>query len=207
MFLSDWARESKYIFLSAKILPHLKVAGRHFEFLKIQDGFEHGFNVTKGYHNEMLQNLHEPATLSLQLLSLHQDFLPNENIKFPQLEELILCRPSSHTISVCDRFSTVPALGLYNCRDFDVLSVLRHVGQRLHSLVLDFVEQQFTMAEVFRLCPNLKRFRVSNTMIVNEDIEPLPETAFWCMEEAHFEEATLPNGFLKQVNTFMGIIT
>ena len=153
----------------------------------------------------MLQNLHEPATLDLELLNLCQDFLPNENIQFPQLKELVLWSPSSGTISVCDRFATVPALGLYNCCDLDVLSVLRHVGQRLHSLVLDGVEQEFTMAEVFGLCPNLKRFRVSNTMSVNEDVEPLPETAFWCMEEAYFEFVTLPNGFLKQVTTFIGI--
>jgi hypothetical protein len=198
---SDWKLDSKFLLLSAKILPHLKVAGRHFDFLRVDvDLYSDEFNCIPGYHNEMLQNLHEPATLSLQLLSLRKDFLPNENIKFPLLEELMLWSPSSRTISVCDRFATVPAIGLYDCRDLDVLPVLRHVGQRLHSLVLDNFDQESTsLAEVLRLCPNLKRFRVSNTN-VNKEAGPWPEASFWCMEEAYFETATLPNGFLKQVN-------
>jgi hypothetical protein len=198
MFQRDWERESKFLLLSAKILPHLKVAGRHLDFLRAD--YDYYFDRKQGYHNKMLQNLHEPATLGLQLLNLGQDFLPNENIQFPQLKELVLWSPSSGTISVCDRFAAVPALGLYDCLKSDVLPVLQHVGQRLHSLVLHAFDQKSTsLAEVLRLCPNLKRFKVSYTD-VREEAGPWPESAFWCMEEAYFEFVTLPNGFLKQVN-------
>jgi hypothetical protein len=108
---------------------------------------------------------------------------------------LVLWNPSSGTISVCDRFATIPALGLYGCRKLDVLPVLRHVGQRLQSLVLDdFV----SLAVVLQLCPNLKRFRVSDTN-VNAEAGPWPEASFWCMEEAIFKVVELPRGFLTQV--------
>jgi hypothetical protein len=66
----EWKLESKFLLLCAKILPHLKAAGRLFDFLDAEDLYNFGFNCNRGYHNEMLQNLQEPATLGLQLLSL-----------------------------------------------------------------------------------------------------------------------------------------
>jgi hypothetical protein len=208
MLMIDLMLETEFLLLCPKILPHLKVAGRHFDLLKVNDTYDDddddGVNLNQGYHNEWLQNLHEPATLGLQLLNLCYDFQPNKNIQFPQLEELVLWNPSSScAISLCDRFAAVSALGLYGCGNSDVLPVLRHVGQRLHSLVLDFVHDYYhglTISEVLRLCPNLKRFRVSNIYVINEDTGPWPEAAFRCMEEAYFENADLPCGFLKQVN-------
>jgi hypothetical protein len=190
--------ECEFLELCPRFLPQLKVAGRRFDFLEMDAIYNNGFKCNQGYHNSMLQNFHQTAVLGLILLNLRQDYLPNENIQFPDLKELILWNPSSGAISVCDRFASVCALGLQSCGNFDVLPVLRHVGHRLHSLVLDDVQRLFTFGEVFRLCPDLKRFKVSASN-VDEAPEQLSDAAFWCMEEIFIASVILPSGFLKQV--------
>jgi hypothetical protein len=198
--------ENQFLLLCGKILPRLKVSGRHFDFFQPRSHEEDFvFQNQLGYHNYLVQNLHQPAELGLQLLNLRDDCQPNKNIKFSQLEELILCNPSSRAISMCDRFTAVRALGLY-CwllciPTAIVFPLLRSVGQRLHTLELKDI-QEFSFAEVLQLCPNLKRFRVCNSD-VKELPEKVPEAAFLCMEEVYliFDGLhKLPPGFIKQVN-------
>lgn len=194
----DEVLECKFLELCPQFLPQLKVAGRRFDFFEMDAIYNNGFKCIRGYHNFMLHNFHQPAVLGLKLLNLRQDYLPNENIQFPDLEELILWSPSSGAISLCDRFASVCALGLYGCGNFDVFPVLRHVGHRLHSLVLEDVLRLFTFGEVFRLCPDLKRFKVSASN-VDEAPEQLSDAALWCMEDVFIDSVILPSGFLKQV--------
>lgn len=94
------------------------------------------------------------------------------------------------------------ALGLYECNKTPVAPVLRllhQVGQRLNSLVLHLVREEFSLAEVLQLCPRLKRFKVCSSK-VKKDLDQWSEAAFSCMEQACFEGVKLPRGFLKQVN-------
>jgi hypothetical protein len=199
----DYDLESQFLLLCAKILPHLKVSGRYLDFFEPKHAYDVDFMDKLGYHNNLVQNLQQPIVLGLQLLNLSHDYQPNENITFSQLEELVLCNPSSRVISMCDRFTAVRALGFY-CFYFAidteiVFPVLHIFGQRLHTLVLEGIKK-FSLAKVLRLCPNLKRLRVGNCY-ANELPEQVPEAAFLCMEEMYlFDHLTLPPGFLKQVN-------
>jgi hypothetical protein len=199
---SDWENESKFLDLCPPFLPQLKVAGRHMNLLKVADMYMDGFQYARGYHSEMVQQLQQLTELSLKLLNLNDDVVPSENVKFPELEELLLWNPSSHALGLCDRFATVTALGLYRCDKTDVIPALHCVGLRLHSLVLYEVEKMFSLAEVLRLCPYLKRFKVFGSM-VNEAPEEWPEATFRCMEQAEFGSMKLPPGFVKQVNAYI----
>jgi hypothetical protein len=202
--LDEWEVENQYLLLSAKILPHLKVSGCHFDFFQTRVYEEDWyFQHQLGYHNYLVQNLHQPAELGLQLLNLRDDCQPNKNIKFSQLEELILCNSSRDTVSMCDYFTALRAFGLFywfEHIDADIVyPMLRSVGQRLHTLVLEGIKK-LSLAKVLQLCPNLKRFKVCKSY-TKELPEQVPEEAFLCMEEVYlFDSLELPPGFVKQVN-------
>jgi hypothetical protein len=198
----DWKHQVRFFNLCTEYLPHLKAAGHNFNIMQVDDREFQGFNRARGYHSELVQQLKRPATLGLQLLNLADDVLPEKRIKFSGLEELALWNPTSRSLDWCDRNTSVTALGLYECNKTGLAPVLRllhQVGQRLDSLVLHLVDEEFSLAEVLQLCPRLKRFKLSRCK-VKKDPEQWPEEAFSFMEETWFFCVKLPRGFLIQVN-------
>jgi hypothetical protein len=195
----DWNHEFRFFNLCTKYLPHLRVAVHSFDVMGMDDLLLDGYKRARGYHNELMQQLKRPATLSLQLLDLADDFLPAKRIKFSSLEELVLWNPSSRVLDWCDSHAKLTALGLYEYKKADITPVLRQVGQRLQSLALCEIDKKFSLAEVLQLCPRLKRFKVSDCRVKKFPVQ-WPETAFSCMEETCLEMVNLPPGFLKQVN-------
>jgi len=198
----DWKHEVRFFTLCTEYLPHLRVAGQCFDVMGMDDLNAHRYKIARGYHNELVKQLNQPTTLSLQLLNLWADVLPKKRTKFSNLEELILWDPTSRLLEWCDRHAKLTSLGLYEYRKTDiapVLSALHQVGQRLHSLVFcEFFCCEFSLAEVIQLCPRLKRFKVISCT-VKKDPDQWPEAAFSCLEEVCFESITFPPGFLKKV--------
>jgi hypothetical protein len=196
---SDWEHQVRFFNLCTDYLPHLRMAGHSFDVMGIHDLYLDGYERARGYHNELVQQMKRPATLSLQLLNLADDVLPAKRIKFSHLEELVLWSPSSRVLDWCDGHASLTSLGLYEYDKPDITTVLRQVGQRLQLLTLCEVYKKFSLAEVLQLCPHLKRFKVSICKVKQDPVQ-WPEAAFHCMEEACFEMVNLPPGFLKQVN-------
>lgn len=201
---SDWVHESKFLILCSRFLPKLSVSGRRFDFLHVDFLYESTFRQYCGYHKEMVQEMQQPAKLSLQHLNLSNGVQPNENIQFPQLETLSLWFPNAgQALSLCQRFQTVSALGLYDLEtSLDLLPTLQSVGQRLHSLVLDEAsEPAFSLLQVLESCPNLKHFRLSNCTFLVDPPEQWPEKYFSGMEEVFLCSLySPPAGFIMQVN-------
>jgi hypothetical protein len=198
----DWKHQVRFFNLCTEHLPHLKAAGRSFNVMHVAASEFRGFDCARGYHSELVKQLKRPATLSLQLLNLADDVLPEKRIKFSGLEELVLWSPSSRMLDWCDRNTSVTAVGLYECNKTGLAPVLRllhQVGQRLDSLVLHLVREEFSLAEVLQLCPRLKRFKLSSCKVKNNP-EQWPEEAFSYMKETWFDMVKLPRGFLNQVN-------
>jgi hypothetical protein len=198
----DWEHEVRFFKLCTEYMPHLRVAGHSFDVMSMDDLHMHRYKSARGYHCELVQQLNQPTTLSLQLLNLWSDVLPKNITEFSNLEELVMWNPSSRLLEWCDRHAKLTSLGLYEYQKPDITPVLRalhQVGQRLHSLVLcEFYSSEFSLAEVLQLCPRLKRLKVS-TCSVKKDPDQWPEAAFSCLEEACFESVTFPSGFLKKV--------
>jgi hypothetical protein len=201
--LQDWKHEVRFFNLCTEYLPHLRVAGRSFDIMDLNDLYTDGSTRARGYHSKLVKQLKRPATLSLQLLNLSDGVLPNKMVKLSSLEELYLWNPSSSVLDWCDNFASLTALGLYQCDESGitpVLHLLHRVGQRLCSLVLcELQDYEFSLAEVLRVCPRLKRFKLSSCKL-KKDPDQWPEAAFSGMEESWFEMVNLPPGFLKQVN-------
>jgi hypothetical protein len=196
----DWKHEARFFTLCIEYLPHLRAAGHSIDIMDAIECQSHG--LKRGYHSHLLNQLKQPATLSLQLLDLADDVLPAKKIKFAGLEELVLWNPSRRSLDWCDSYTSVTSVGLYQCSNIGiapVLNLLCQFGERLHSLVLHDVFQQFSLAAVLLLCPRLKRFKVSNCKL-DRAPEKCPEAVFICMEEACLEHMKLPPGFIKQVN-------
>jgi len=195
---SEWDNESKILVLCSQFLPQLKVSGRRMDLLKVENFYTDGFMYARGYHSEMVQLLLSPCILGLKQLNLCDDNVPNIDVQFPELEELLLWSPSSRALGLPHRFSTVTALGLFECDETDIIPLLHCVGLRLHSLLLREVGRMFSLAEVLRLCPCLKRLRVFGSRVI-QNPEQWPEATFRSIEEADFGSMKLPPGFLKQV--------
>jgi hypothetical protein len=65
---NDWLHEIRYLRLCTKYLPHLKVAGRHFDVMNVDDQKLNCLKFARGYHSDLVQ-LKRPPTLSLELLN------------------------------------------------------------------------------------------------------------------------------------------
>jgi hypothetical protein len=198
--LHDWTYEVRFFALCTKYLPHLRAASHSIDLM---DGLQCRANgLKRGYHSHLFKQLIPLATLNLQLLDLADDVLPAKRIKFSGLEELVFWNPSFRSLDWCDLNTSVTSLGLYECSNIGiapVLDLLCKVGERLNSLVLHEIIEQFTLAEVLRICPRLKRFKVSGCKL-DRAPELCPEAVFSCMEEVCLEHMKLPPGFIKQVN-------
>jgi hypothetical protein len=194
----DWKHEVRFFNLCTEYLPQLRVAGQRFDVMDMDDLLLDGYPRARGYHNELVQQLKRPASLSLELLDLADDVLPAKRIKFSQIKELVLWNPSSRVLDWCDSHASLTALGLYEYNETDITPVLLKVGQRLQSLALCVVSTTISLAEVLQLCPRLKRFKVSSCK-VKKDPDQWPEAAFSFLEDACFEKVNLPPGFLIQV--------
>jgi hypothetical protein len=199
----DWKHELRFLVFCTKYLPHLRVAGRSFEVMNVQDCPEfHSFECARGYHNKLVQQLKRSTTLSLQMLNLADDVLPREKIKFSGLEELILGKPSSRSLDWCDRHAKLTALGLYECHYLDVLPALCRIGQRLQKLVLCSVYQEISLVQVLKLCPILKHLKVDCCRVTRAP-EKLPDSVICHLEEVVLGVlggSHLAPGFLRQVN-------
>jgi hypothetical protein len=196
---SNWKHELRFLVFCTEYLPHLRVAGHSFDVMDVDDLEINGCRRARGYHSKLMQRLKKPTTLSLQLLNLADDVVPANGIKFSVLEKLALWKPSNRLLDWCDRHAKLTALGLYDCGDLNVLPVLCQVGQRLQTLVLDTIYQEFSLAQVLQLCPNLKHFKVSSCK-VKKAPEKLPEKVICHLENVVVDCMKLTPGFLRQVN-------
>jgi hypothetical protein len=198
----DWKHDVRFFNLCTEYLPHLRVAGHSFDVMRMDVLHMHHYKIARGYHNELVKQLNQPITLSLQLLNLADDVLPNNRTQFSHLEELILWNPSSCLLEWCDRHAKLTSLGVYEYQKpaiTPILSALHQVGQRLHSLVMcEFYSSEFSLAEVLQLCPRLTRLKVSTCKLKMDPVQ-WPEAAFSCMEQVRFDTVILPPCFLKKV--------
>lgn len=185
----------RFLLLCAQYLPQLKLAGQSFDFL-------YGVNTHGSItHNEVVQ---QPVKLSLADLTIGCGVQLHDNFQVPELESLSLWMPMTNVRGLCERFSSISALGLYEplitpeAPEDVVIPVLQSVGHRLRSLALSDVPQPLSLAHILELCPRLERLRIEHCNF-NDTSDVWPTRHFLCMEEVVVGPQKLPPGFIMQV--------
>jgi len=203
-FEIDWELYQKCIMLCARYLPQLKFTGSYNDFLC-------GSTQSPVKYNELVQQ-HELPKLSLSDLTIGSDVEPHEDLELPELESLSLWLPMKDIVGLCDRFSSISALALYNLRYAPsdiIITVLHTVGKRLRSLSLSDAPQPLSLAQIFGFCPRLESFRIEFCNFNDAPTVQWPARYFSCAKEArvgaqrhesHLDSQSLPRGFIMQVN-------
>jgi len=204
--MKEWKQEQKCLMLCSRFLPHLKEAGHHIDVIDFNANEDfwrhrHFWSNVHRYHHQIVRQ-RQPNKLSLENLMLSYDVQPHENCQLPELKSLSLCMPRGDVLGMCDRFSTISELGLHET-DFSpdmVITVLRGVGRRLRTLVLNEAPHALSLVQVLSFCPNLERWRFEFCNFTDNS-NVWPEGCMSCLEEAYFGyHRKVPPGFIVQVN-------
>jgi hypothetical protein len=174
----SWERAKECIPLCAEYLPHLKGVGR----------FDSKF-LRECHHNELVQQQQLPQ-LSLANLSIGRGVEPHKNLQLPELESLSLWFPMNDVVGLCERFSTISALELYDLRDAPpdtVMTVLQKVGGRLRSLSLYGSPQPLSLTKIFELCPQLESFKIEYCSFIDTPTACWPEKYFSRLTEVEVD--------------------
>jgi hypothetical protein len=203
--ISSRKHQNRCILMCANYLPHLKIIGRDFSssyFMRMR---------AKGIHNELVQQRQFTKLLLTDLVLGGEAALPpHENLQLPDLQSLSVWLPMRDTVGLCNRFSTITALGLFGPAEADmVMSVLQSVGGRLQTLLLHNVPQPISLSKIFVCCPHLEKFTFCLCNFNDLDFfVQWPEINLSNVEEAHMGQQRpqlgyepIPRGFIMQVNS------
>lgn len=208
---SEWEQEQKFLLLCSQYLPHLKVAGRSLDNLQWYTSTEETFfyEDCQKYHNIIVQ-IKQSAKLSLEHLFIGGEVQLNENFECPELQRLILWKPSADIFSLCERFTSISVLELC-CIDSSplqresILRVLQSMGLRLRSLKLSYSSNLLSLAQVLQYCPSLKNFLAYFSHFKDALME-WPDSIFSCMEIFSLcFVSKLPPGSITQVNAYFTV--
>jgi hypothetical protein len=165
-YLGSWEQLKQSHLLCAEYLPHLKGVGRFDSML-----------LSEYQHNELVQQQQLPK-LSLANLTIGKEVVLQPNLQLPELQSMSVFFPMSDVVGLCERFSTVSALALYDLRDAPpdtVMTVLQKVGGRLRSLSLYGSPQPLSLTKIFELCPQLESFKIEYCSFIDTPTACWPE--------------------------------